>query len=123
MAIFKDVTLFYEDAEYTIKSKDMMKVICEIEEVITLSELIDGGNKVKIAKLACAYGTVLRFAGCRVTDEEIYQKNFSAEAKVDIMNCVTGLLMLMVPPPELLPTLNSKKKVSRKKSLQQELST
>lgn len=108
--IFEDIVLKWGDKKedgsqpsYKIPSDRVMRAIAIIEEHITLAELgaIMRSGRVPLAKLSGAYASILRFAGCDVTDEQVYSDLFgktnSGLSAPAIANVVTGLLMMMMP--------------------------
>lgn len=117
MSIFEDVTLKWGEAdrdgkrkEYKIPSNKIMMAIAAIEQHITLAELgsIISTKHMPVAKVACAYGALLRYAGCQVTDEEVYGDLFSkTNSGLDtgaMVGIVMGLLALMIPPSSFKAT-------------------
>lgn len=80
-----------------------MGAIARIEDVLTLKEIHDAASMrgtVKLARVASAYGAVLRYAGAKVTDEEIYSGMFGGEGagQQRITESLTTLLAMMIPP-------------------------
>lgn len=103
MAIFQEVGLSWAGREYTVAPDKVMGLIARIEDIITIDEL--AGRGVKRAKLAQAYGSALRYAGAKVTDDEIYAALFSVDAIEATSNAVAGLIALMIPPEQVrVPT-------------------
>jgi hypothetical protein len=78
-----------------------MGAIATVEEVMTLSELGSLAQKgdVPLTKIAYAFGALLRYAGSKQTDEEVYSFLFigSANQQPIALNAVTSLMLLMVP--------------------------
>ena len=102
MASFEDVRLQWAGEDYVIKANRMLGAIARIEDVVTLNELQRFGLRgtAPMAKIAMAYGAVLRYAGAKVTDDEVYAGMFgaggtSAEAVVE---SVSTLVAMMIPP-------------------------
>jgi hypothetical protein len=103
MKVFEDVTLAWKGQEFKIESTKVMGAIAKIEEVITLKELGEYANKgdAPMAKLAMAFGSVLRYAGARVSDDEVYAGMFSGESGASVMASLSNLLAMMIPPSAL----------------------
>jgi hypothetical protein len=103
MSIFEEVSLKWGDQEYKIEPTKVMGAIAKIEEVITLKELLDYFQKgdAPIVKLSMAFGSVLRYAGARVTDEEVYAGMFEDGLQDSIVASIYNLLFMMVPPSAL----------------------
>lgn len=98
--IFEPVILTWHGSEYEIAPDRIMGAIAKIEDVITLKELGEYAMKgdAPLAKLAMAYSSVLRYAGCKVTDAEVYQSMFDSSNSVSILGCINALLAMMIPP-------------------------
>jgi hypothetical protein len=107
--VFEDVKITWKGDEYVIPSQHMMRVIARIEDHITLRELMESmsNGSPKFAKIAGAYASVLRFAGCNVDDQDVYDGMLNgADEKSDegmsvIAQALTGLLSMMMPPKAL----------------------
>lgn len=102
MSGFNPVEFVWAGSKYVIPAHKVLSAIARVEEVITLHELQRYGNKGSppLARIAMAYGTVLRFAGCPVTDVQIYEAMFGAgDAKPeDVIESIVTLIAMMVPP-------------------------
>jgi len=100
MAIFEEVSLTWEGKEYKIEPTKVMGAIAKIEEIITLKELLEYFQKgdAPMAKLSMSFATVLRYAGAKVTDEEVYSGMFQDGLQDNIMNSIYNLLFMMIPP-------------------------
>lgn len=100
--IFEPITLKWRDDEFVVPSNRVMGAIARVEEVVTLKELLDelnDGGRIRMARLATAYATLLRYAGAGVTDEEIYADMFGREtATATAQQSIHTILALMVPP-------------------------
>lgn len=108
MAIFKDIELVWHGQTYTVKSEKVMRLIAQVEDVCSIADL---HGTPKLAKVSSGYATALRYAGCRVTDDEVYAAIFQSGANMTqvISELVTGLLVMMVPPPDLIEGADAKK--------------
>jgi hypothetical protein len=100
MAIFEEVSLTWEDVEYKIEPTKVMGAIAKVEEIITLKELLEyfQKNDAPMVKLSMAFGSVLRYAGAKVTDEEVYAGMFTEGRQDSIMTSIYNLLFMMIPP-------------------------
>jgi hypothetical protein len=121
-SVFRDVEIDYLGKTYTIKSTRILDLICDIEEVITLNEVNMPKNP-PLGKVAKGFARALRFAGCDVSDDEVYQEFFIKGHKSNGVVVCQMLLMIMCPPPDLIPTLEefTKKKMGRVRTLSQEI--
>jgi hypothetical protein len=100
MGVFSDIELVWAGTVYTIRSHKVMGAIARIEDIITMPELkaFAGRGTAPVAKLCSAYATVLRYAGARVTDEEVYEVAFSGEQDQEaVIHGVLNLMKMMVP--------------------------
>lgn len=101
MAVFEEVTLTWNESEYRIAPDHVMGAIARIEDVITLKELGRYAQKqdVPLAKIAMAYGALLRYAGAKAKDDEVYAAMFgSSDTQYAVIQSVETLLMMMIPP-------------------------
>lgn len=108
---FEDVTLKWNGTDYTIPADRMMEAICRIEEHVTLEMLhVREGEKAhwRRGPISRAYASVLRFAGAKVTDEEIYTGMFDG-AKSNVIGVAVQALLFMMIPPSLLQDAEPKK--------------
>lgn len=100
MAIFEEVTLNWGGKDYRIEPSRVMGAIAKVEEVITLKELGEFAMKgdAPMARLAMAFGNVLRYAGAKIGDDEVYAGLFDPEQGGSVMSSISVLLSMMVPP-------------------------
>lgn len=99
--IFEPITLTWNGRDYVIPADRVMQAIAKIEDVITLLELRQYGEKgtAPLGKLAMAYAAILRFAGANARDDEVYGALFSNdESQTRIMDAIDTLLKMMLPP-------------------------
>lgn len=101
MAMFDDIVLEWEGREYRLPANRMLGAIASIEEVITLPELVQSSERggPPLNKIAKAFGAVLRYAGARVSDDEVYLGMFSnPQAAFSANHAVMALLQILLPP-------------------------
>lgn len=103
MAIFQDISLSWNGAEFTIPASRVLGAIAIVEEQITFPELLLAmqSGKPPLATIARAYGGVLRYAGARVSDDETYAGMFDAARQEQVITAINALLVMMVPPDAL----------------------
>lgn len=106
MSIFQDLKLEWDGKPYQIPARKMMETIAGVEEHITLKELFTAASQrgtIQLVRLARAWATVLRSAGAKVTDEEVYSGMFGAKGagQQAVQDAITHLLMMMIPPDKL----------------------
>jgi len=111
MGRFQPLHFEHGGVEYTVEPNRVMGLIDTVEEHITLGEIVQDQSKrqtLRFGKLSQAYAAALRYAGAKVTDEEIYvsllpQGNTAADAAAmqkRSVEIVSALLQLMIPPAE-----------------------
>ena len=113
MSIFEDIKLTWDGRDHVIPANRVMGAIARIEDVVTLGELQRYGEKqaAPLAKVAMAYGAVLRYAGASVTDDEVYAGIFSGEGPNNhesILTSIYTLLAMMVPPEAMQKSAEEK---------------
>ncbi len=107
---FQPVTLAWKGQEFTVAAEDQLRLIAEIEDALADSKgtpavlaLTKRGGP-SYSRLAGAYGAALRYAGAKVSDEEIYLTitedlaKGDASAAVKMQDAVLGLLAIIAPP-------------------------
>lgn len=103
MGIFEPFHIGWNDESYVIAPDRVMGAIAVVEDVVTLKELWDTShdrNTIQLAKLSRAFGALLRYAGSKITDEEVYLGMFVAGSSTVAAaeQAFNALLTLMVPP-------------------------
>lgn len=99
-AVFTDIELEWKGQVFTIKPHKVMGALARIEEHITLAELQAYSQKgtAPLVKLCMSYGVALRYAGARVSDDEIYAEAFEGpEQQQAVMNAVMMIMQMMLP--------------------------
>lgn len=123
---FEEVRITWKDREYRIPPDQVMRCIAKIEDIITLTELqrYSEAKTIPFAKIALAFGAVLRHAGAQVNDFEVYRAMFSealdAEDKpldeggkyLVAVEAVHKLMVLMLPPDYLAAKLAQMNKMN-----------
>jgi len=66
-----DIVLNWRGQEYRIPESRAFAAGAALEDVVTLAELQAFGTKMKFFTIAKAMGCLLRFAGAKVSDEEV----------------------------------------------------
>lgn len=105
MSVFEPITLTYDGEDYRIPASRVMGAIARVEEHVTLTELATWGSdraKIRVTKLAAAYGSLLRYAGADITDETAYAYLFADAAGLSGVVTVAQTLMIMMVPPSAL---------------------
>jgi hypothetical protein len=108
--MFDPIKLRWNDQSYVVAPDRVMGAIASVEDVVTMEEL---GRYLKkrtmpFGKLAMAYGSLLRYAGARVTDEEVYLGMFGGGDTTQAMLTAMTTLLAMLLPPGALATADGK---------------
>lgn len=97
---FDKIILEWQGDEYVIDAHRVMGAIARIEDVITLGDLYNYTQRgsAPAAKLCMAYAAVLRYAGAKVVDEDVYSMCFeSGDNAEKLMQSVMALMNIMLP--------------------------
>lgn len=79
----RTITLKFRGETYTVPESKAFALGAEVEEVVTLAEIASWGKHPKFFKIARAFGVMLRFAGCKVSDADV-----KAEIDASMMRAV-----------------------------------
>lgn len=99
MAIFQPITFGWGGKDYVVPADRALGLIAEIEEVMTFIDLAINRDKPNLSKLARAYGAALRYAGAKVSDEEVYEGLFKPGHLIDEVHTAMSVLMAIMMPP------------------------
>lgn len=110
MKRFQPIEFEHNGETFKVEANQVMGLIDAVEEHITLGEIVQDQSRrrtVRFGKLAQAYASALRYAGARVTDEEVYASLMPNGQDPTAMQrrsteVITALLQVMVPPDEAL---------------------
>ena len=67
----KNISLTFRGQTYAIPETRAFELGAAVEEVVTLAEIATWGRHPRYFKIARAFGVMLRFAGCKVSDAEV----------------------------------------------------
>jgi len=67
------ITLEWQGREYVIPEDKAFQIGEQVEDIIPITDLPDLAMRPNFHKIARVYGTMLRFAGAKVTDQEIWK--------------------------------------------------
>lgn len=81
----KSISLTFRGETFTVPETRAFDLGAAVEEVVTLAEMQTWGRHPKYFKIARAFGVMLRFAGCKVSDAEV-----KAEIDASIAAAVDG---------------------------------
>jgi hypothetical protein len=100
MGVFTDVEMVWARKTYTIKSTRVMGLIAQIEDVITFPEIANFMRRqtVPMARLCQGYAAALKYAGARVTPDDILAAVYDDPGKqMVVLKAVAGLLTMPLP--------------------------
>jgi len=78
MSGFEPITIGWKGEDYTVPPTKCMGLLAALEEVLapgqnnSAIEVLAQPHRAHMTKLAKAYATALRYAGCGVSDQEVY---------------------------------------------------
>lgn len=98
MAVFQDVTFEWKDEQYIVKGNQVFRLIAELEEVITIAEIVNGCQS--MTKISAAYAVCLNFAGAKVSSEEVYEALFGSDS-ISPIEYLQSLIDIVIPPKKL----------------------
>jgi hypothetical protein len=100
MPIFQPITLAWHGEEFVIPASQVLPAIAIVEEIVTFPELVRMRSvNPNFSKIARAFGALLRFAGVRVSDEEVYGGLFKEEKTVsEVLTAIDAMVAIMMPP-------------------------
>lgn len=105
MSGFSEIKLTWGGKTYSIPPRGRLEAIAAIEEVLTLDELMRSEKKPpSFAKVAMAYGNLLRHLGADASDDDVYASLFGGQG-ASMLQTVQTLLLMMVPPQNMLDGL------------------
>lgn len=118
MRAFDDIPLEWGNRKFVIPANAVLRTIASVEDVVTLDELqgFAARGTAPMAKLAMAWGSVLRQGGCRVTDDEVYSGMFQGETLKQTAAATTALLYMMIPKNVRPQAATGKKKAAGSRS-------
>jgi hypothetical protein len=101
--MFAPVELMWADQTYVILPDRILGAVAVVEEHLTMAELAQEAQsgRMRLARLSRAFGALLRYAGARITDDEVYTGLFEGDpiaVRERIIMGVNTLMALMVPP-------------------------
>lgn len=106
--MFKEIEIVWFDQTFIIPPDRVLRAIAVVEEHLTIGDLARESQTgtLRLARMASAWGALLRFCGSRITDDEVYVSLFAgddAEVRARMFDSVSTLLALMVPPQPQQP--------------------
>jgi hypothetical protein len=113
--MFDPIVIDYNGETKTIKPNEIMPLIAQVERIISLPRLMESVQEGEppMAAMAMAYGKILRYAGFRVTDGDVYADMFSGEGAMSAATDATQAVLALMVPPNVLRG-EPKKKAEKK---------
>lgn len=68
----RDIVLNYRGQDYRVPANRAFQLGERVEDIVRVDEVATFRARPKFFKMSRAYGEMLRFAGCRISDEEIH---------------------------------------------------
>lgn len=68
------IVLSWKGVDYTIPASKAFAVGEQVEDVMSMADIAAMGVQPKFFKIARAFAVMLRFAGCKVSDEEVHRE-------------------------------------------------
>jgi hypothetical protein len=98
--MFTPINLEWAGKGYVVPANRVLMAIAEVEEVLTLDELqrFSARGTAPVAKLSMAFGRLLRFAGAKVDDDDVYSGMFVDDQGQMAAAATSAMLALMLPP-------------------------
>jgi hypothetical protein len=102
MGVFSDFTMSWDGVDYSIPKHRILGAIDAVEDVVTIAEIhtmLADPEKIRFRKVARAFSELLRYAGAKISDEQVYEGMFSQdkEKTSSVMVSLFLLLKLMIP--------------------------
>lgn len=103
MSGFNPLVLKWDGETKVIQPHHMLRAIAAVEEIITLHEIgiFQKRGTAPMARIAQAYGALLRYAGFQVSDDEVYAGMFADQGMAGA-TAVAFIHQVMVPPESML---------------------
>jgi hypothetical protein len=104
MPVFEEIRVSWKGREHVIPPDQVLHTIARVEGTLTLAELgrYQLAASMPLAKLSQAMGIVLRAAGARASDDEVYTSLFGqGEIQTRALRVISTLQMMMIPPEHL----------------------
>jgi predicted ATP-dependent serine protease len=107
---FEPVTLTWKGEKHTVPAEAQMMLIAEIEDALSGNSGIQAISVLMRAegppysRLAAAFAAALRYAGAKVSDQDVYLSIMAGLGKSDgaiavtIQNAILALLSIVAPP-------------------------
>lgn len=89
------IELNFKGEKFTIPDTKAFAVGELVEDIASLSEVLSWSRNPRYHKMARCIGAMLRFAGARVTDEEVHREIIAAVANGQAEEVVGGVFMLV----------------------------
>jgi hypothetical protein len=98
------ITLTWEGESKTIQKRQIMDLVEEVEEVLTVASINDALVNMKTAKIAKAYAVMLRFAGFDVDTFEVRNEIFKPGMEFENagVNALDIIAQIVTPPAFLV---------------------
>ena len=93
----RDLVLTWAGVEYSIPERRIFALGEAVEDVVTLTDIQGWHTRPQFRRMSRAYGTMLRFAGARVSDEEVFDAVVGPKAQADVASqAIVALLVALM---------------------------
>ena len=118
MSVFQDITFEFKDKEYTVKSNAVFRLIAQIDEIVTLSELLSQDKEAYVSpiKICEAFACCIRYAGGTAKAEDVYGELFG-DNPLNPRDVIVQLQMFVVPPSKYI-TVSADDDLKKKKMIE-----
>lgn len=115
--IWQDIEITWEDEVYRIRPS--LEFINELEEgrgnsISMIFYRMSQGDLPSVAAVRII-GKTLRYAGCKVTDEEVFEKT-GGGIGVDVIQLAQSILVACMPQPKTSKSASAKKKPATRRT-------
>ena len=114
---FEDVKLSWQDQTFIVPANKQLSLIARIEDALAgetgeqAMAILFRKHGVPHTRLASAFGAALRYAGAKVTDEEVYlsiHTDIASKSRTEVAAKMQGMLMALlaiISPPSFKATV------------------
>lgn len=107
---FEDVKLTWDGEDFTVPADRQLMMIAQIEDALAGDDGVQAigvllrKEGVPYSRLACAYGAALRYAGCDISNDDVYLSMMEglsqnkSEMVAQIQSATMAMLSIVSPP-------------------------
>ena len=92
-----DLTLTWDGVQYPVPERRIFALGEEVERIVTLVDIQGWAARPQLRRMARSYATMLRFAGARVSDDEVFRAIVSnAEDGAVVAEAMQALMVALM---------------------------